>query len=131
MIKQKGVKVQFSVSGSSVTELGTFLLQSRDHTKSADKEEVRDGSGDVSSVVWYGHKEEATFVYVPSGTGSGTNLAVSLPDIGTDATVVDSNGYNPITGSWSVDDISTQGSNTGALRATAKLVRYYKIHGNS
>jgi hypothetical protein len=120
----KGVKIQFSVSGSGITEQGTFLLQSRDHQKKADKDESRAGNGSVAQVTWYNPMEEATFTYIPYGSGTGTNLAVALPNIGDTATVTDNNGYNPITGSWFVDDVSTQGSSTGALRVTTKLIKY-------
>ncbi len=128
MASFKNVRIQWGVSGSSCSALGTFFPQSRDHTKKSDKEEVRNGEGCIEQVTYYNKTEEATFVYVPKGSGTGGNLPVSLPEVGTTVTVADANGYDAITGSnWIIDELSTQGSNTGAMRETAKLVRYELI----
>jgi hypothetical protein len=122
----KGVKVNFGVS-SSLAAVGTFSLQSRDHTKKSDKEENRGSQGDVEQVTYYNQTEEATFTYIrKDGSASGGNLTISATvDPGTSVTVADANNYNVITGStWIVEEVSTQGSNTGALRETLRLMRY-------
>jgi hypothetical protein len=122
----KGVKVQWSVSGSTCATIGSWSLQGRDHSRTADLEENRNSEGEIEQVAVYNPTEEASFTFYRKESGSGGNMAIAaLTAAGTMVTIADANGYNAVTGSnWMVIDHSTQGSNTGVLKETLKLKKY-------
>jgi hypothetical protein len=126
----RGVGLHFGVNSTTAYVVsGTLRTQSRDHNLKAEKEQVRDGDGTTVGIVYYDPSEEATFEFIPTSSGvSGTlNPSNSLSAIGSMGTVTDS-VYTAIAGTnWIVDDVSTKGSNTSALRVTLKLIRFASV----
>jgi len=121
----KGVGVTWGTSSTTFsTGMGTFYLQSRDHSKKAENKSIKDGNGETRGKVFFDQTEEASFEYIPisSGTVNGS-LVPTIPAIGDLFTVSDSI-YTAIAGVYLVEDISTKSSNNGALKATVKLMKY-------
>jgi hypothetical protein len=101
-------------------------FQTRDHTYLSEKEVIRNGTGESVAKIYYDPTQEATFTYVATGASGGA-VSVTVPTIGDFATVTD-NGYTAIAATtWLVDEVSTAGSNTGAVRVTVKLTKYPSI----
>lgn len=120
----RGVGVNFGISSSLANITGAF--QTRDHSYRADNEVIANGGGDAVAKVYYNNSEEATFTYVATGTSGGA-VAVTVPTIGSLLTITD-NSYSAIAAtSWLVDDVSTAGSNNGAVRCTLRLTKYPNI----
>lgn len=121
----RGVGVCWGVGTTAVSTV-TGALQTRDHTLRADMDETRNGEGVVVQKTYYNPTEEASFEFVASGTNGGT-VTPTLPAIGSLLTVTDT-VYTPISGSaWLVDEVSTAGSNTSAVRITLRMTKYPNI----
>ena len=124
MATYRGIGVNFGISSSLANITGA--MQTRDHQYRSETEMVRNSYGDTVAKIYYDASEEATFSWIATGT-SGGSITVTLPTIGALLTVTDA-GYTQIAGTtWLVDDVSTAGSNTGAVKVTAKLSKYPNI----
>lgn len=118
-----GVGISWGVDSTVVGVNGAF--QSRDHTYSAESELIKDGGNTTVSKVYWDAKETAIFTYVAIQPGAYPNgdATVSIPYLAQFVTVYDGR-YPAINGNWLVDEISTQGSNTSAVRVSLTLSRY-------
>lgn len=69
---------------SAASILGTFL-QSEDHSKAADVESARNGTGDIATRGWYDQRDEATLEWIvvdetnQAGAITNTSLAQVIP----------------------------------------------------
>ena len=127
----KGVGCHWGVA-STTYSMTNGKLQSRDHSKKAATETIKDSDGVTISKIIFDPNEEATFEAVITGSaGTGTVVPV-LPAIG-DAVVVTDTVNFQISGSasgantWLVDDVSTKSSNSSAMRVTIKLSRFTNL----
>ena len=124
MPNYRGVGINFGISSSLASITGA--MQTRDHSYKSETEMIKNGGGDTVAKVYFDFSEEATFTYVATGASGGA-VTVTTGSIGALMTVTDST-YPAIAGtSWLVDDVSTAGSNTGAVKVTMKLSRYPNI----
>lgn len=127
----KGVGCHWGV-GSTTYTLTNGKLQTRDHGKKSEKESIKDADGVTVNVTYYDPNEEATFEVVTTGSAGTGNVIPVIPACGDVVTFTDA-VYTAISGSatgtnvWLVDDVSTKGSNTAALRVTVKCIRYTGI----
>lgn len=124
----RGLKVHWACGSSTITTgIGTFKLQSRDHSLNADTDMVQDATGYVVNKTYFNHTETATLDYVPTDTGSGGDLTPTIPALGNILTITDT-VYTAIAGTnWMVDGVNTKSSNTSAMRVTLNLTRYGNI----
>jgi len=125
-----GVGVNFGVSstGMSGSGIGTFKLQSNDHTKKAKTDDVMDGDGETVQRTVYDPSEEATFEYVISATTTaGAVTATTQAAVGTLVTVTDANDASIAATNWIVTDSTKKRSNTKAALVTLKLERFAGI----
>lgn len=119
-----GVGVNFGVSATTLTGtgIGTFKLQSSDHSKKAKIDDIQDGDGRTVQRSVYDEMEEATFEYVVFGTGlADAKAQTTIPDIGIIVAVADSADAAIAASNWLVVDVSKKRSNTGSARVTLKL----------
>jgi hypothetical protein len=122
-----GVGVHWGTSSTTSTTLGTLKLQSRDHEKKSEMEAVKDGDGITVGKIYYDQMDEATFEYIPTSSTVNGTLTPTLPAIG-DLISISDTTYTAIAGAtWICESVSTKSSNTSALRATVKLVKYQSI----
>ena len=133
----RGTNIEFGIKGTTLTGSligGTLKLQSRDHTRQSDADEVRDEEGIVVQKSYYNQNEAVQVEYVVTGgtgTDAGTLAAASLtiPTPGSRCTLANAR-YTLCDGSnWFVSEsgASTRGSNTGALRVTIPLEKFEGI----
>lgn len=72
--------------GITITGITGVLLQNADYSAEADKDEVRDGNGNIVSRNWYDPHLKATLEWVITGTGIAaaiTNTAIAALAPGT------------------------------------------------
>lgn len=128
-----GTPVNFGFTGTggiAITGLSGILLQSAEHSKRADCEEVRNGVGDVVVHGWYNIHDEAQLEWVVTGAGLAdaiTNTALQTP--GT-ILVITACASMPslIATTWEVQDgAKISGGNTNAKRITLPLKKYAGI----
>lgn len=125
-----GVGVNFGVAGTTAitgTGIGTFKLQTQKHSKSREKEVVKDGDGTDVQATLFNPTEEATFEYVVSAaTGAAAITATVIPDVGALVTVANGTQYPGIADTtWFVwDDPEISMSNVTAARVTLHLKRW-------
>ena len=122
----KNVGVHWGTS-STTTSIVSGQLQTRDHTKKADMEEIKNGDGNVVGKVYYNQTDDATFEWIPTSATVNGTLTVTLPAIGDKITVSDSIYADIAKTNWLVEEVSTKSSNTSCLKATAKLTAYPNI----
>ncbi len=125
-----GVGVNFGVAGTTAitgSGIGTFTLQSQNHSKSAEKDVIKDANGIDTQATIYNPTEEATFEYFCSGaTAAAAITATVIPAIGALVTVTNGSQYTPIGATtwfvWNDPVINT--TNTSAYRVTLHLKRW-------
>jgi hypothetical protein len=129
-----GVGVNFGVAGDAVTGvgIGTFKLQTQKHSKSREKDVVKDADGTDVQATLYNPTEEASFEYVVSGatTNDAVGTQTKIPEIGTKITVT-STKYAELAGTaWFVwNDPELSRSNTGDAKVTLHLKRWLGTDG--
>jgi hypothetical protein len=124
MATYRGIGVNFGISSSLANITGAF--QSRNHTFRAEMDTIKNGGGDTMAKVYYDQSEEASFTYVATGTSGGA-VTVTKPTIGALMTIEDTTYPAIAATNWLVDEVSTDGSNTAAVRVTLKLTKYPNI----
>ena len=116
-----GTNILWGVNSTvaTLTGLGALtLLESRDHSAEADKDEVRDVNGNVKTVTYYNKRDTASLRFAVAQT-----YVSFLPSIGATLAITDA-AYVPMGQTWIVDKVATQATNTKALMATLDLIRY-------
>lgn len=129
-----GVGINFGVPGTTITgaAIGTFTLQGYDHSKTRDKETVRDGSGTEVQATLYNPTEEATFEYVISAASAAAAItATTIPDPGAIVAVINSTDDAGIAGTtWFVwNDPVLTASNTKAKMVKLHLKQWKGTNG--
>lgn len=122
-----GTAVNFGFTGAggvAVTGLSGLLLQSAEHSKIADREEVRNGIGDPVMHGWHGQREVASLEWIV--TGSGLADAITNTTIQTPGTilVITACASMPslIATTWEVQSgAKVSGANVNAKRITLPL----------
>lgn len=126
-----GTPVNFGYSGANngitITNLsGKMLLQSADHSKTADVESARGGQGDILTRGWYDIHDEATLEWIISDAtnvaGALTNTTLTGVNPG-DFIVVTACANDPgLAGTWEVQSGSKiVGSNTTFKKLSCSL----------
>jgi hypothetical protein len=75
-----GIAVNFAYTGTNgitITGISGTLLQSADVSAEAEKEDVRDNSGDLAARSWYDQHLKATLEWIVKGTGLGNALTLT------------------------------------------------------
>jgi hypothetical protein len=110
---------------NTLTGLGVLTqLQSSDFGSKAQKDQIKDSSGNTSAVVYSDHEYSLKWDFVmTSGTNTGNLTVSSLPSIGSTLAVTDAS-FTPASTTWLVDDITVARGNTKAAMATLSLSRY-------
>ena len=110
---------------NTLTGLGVLTeLQSSDFGSKAQKDQIKDSTGNTSAVVYSDHEYSLKWDFVlTSSTNSGSLTVASLPAIGSTLAVTDAN-FSVATTTWLVDDITVSRGNTKAAMATISLSRY-------
>jgi len=117
-----GVGVQWAISSSVVGVTGS--IQTRDHEINAESEVIYNQQGEVIGKDYFTKSEAATFTFVVTGAASSATVSFTAPEIGTKLSIADPI-YTPIAHTtWLLDNVSTAGTNKGALRVTYKMSYY-------
>lgn len=118
-----GISINFGISSSLAGVTGVF--QTKDHSFNIEHELVRDGFGEFVQKTYFGTADEGTIEWIVTAAGGPDGKAVpTLPALGGMIVLTDTNDTSIAATTWLVDNVSTRGSNTTALRATAKLTKY-------
>lgn len=124
----KGIGCHWGV-GSTTYSLTNGKLQTRDHTRTDEKEIVKDEDGVSVGKIYYDPNETATLEVVITGSAGVGTVSPTLPAIGDAVTLTDT-VYTQVSGSatgtnvWLVTDVASRSSNTSAMRVTISLLRY-------
>lgn len=106
-------------TNQTLTGLGPLtLLEGREHSRQADKDETRDADGDVSAVAYYNENETVSLRFAIAQSS-----CTGLPSMGSTLTLVDTN-YTAVAAKWIVEKVNTTGTNTKAVMAAVDLQRY-------
>jgi hypothetical protein len=124
-----GTPVNFGFTGTNgitISGISGTLLQSADVSAEADKEEVRNGVGDIVSRGWFDQHYKAALEWVISGTGLA-NAITNTTLVGlTPGTIINITACasmpDLIASSWEVmSGAKTSGSNTVAKKFSVPL----------
>ncbi len=124
MAKYTGVGVNFGIDSSIGGVNGLF--QTREHSYTCNNEDVLDAGNTTVGKCYWDFKEIATFTYVAFQYANSPSINVDMPTLGGLAYVSD-NQYTNIAGTWIVENITTESSNSTAVRVKVTLARYPKI----
>lgn len=125
----QGVGIVFGFPGGptgTLTGLAAAItnIQSLDFSRKADKEEVRDGTGNVAGLAYYNHSDDATIDFIfSSGTATGSGTVTDVPSAGGLVTLTDTN-FPQLTKTLVCEDFTVSRGNTKALSAKVVLKRY-------
>jgi hypothetical protein len=113
--------------------LGTFMLQSADHSLNADVDENRDALGNVVQRTFYNQNEDATLEVLVIGTGVADAISkTTLPTVGSVISITACASYTALVATnWVVDSSSMKGGNTDAKKASFKLKRHAGVTAQS
>lgn len=111
---------------ATLTGLGSLSqIQGLDFSAKAQKDEVKDGTGNTSGVVYSDEVHNASLDFIMSNTATidGSMPISSVPSPGALITLVDSLMV-PMGKVWLLDDVNITRSNTKAAVAKLTLCRY-------
>lgn len=110
---------------ATLTGLGVMSqIQSLDFNSKAQKDQIKDGVGNTSAVVFSDHEYSNKIDFIPTSSSNAGNLTISsLPAIGATVALTDAS-FSVISATFMVDDISISRGNTKAAMATISLSRY-------
>lgn len=119
-----GTAIIWGVSASNLTGFtaavsGGYTVTGEDLSKSAEKEEIRDGNGEIKSVYIYSGKKELSLKCFPSGSSAS---ATSLPGVGDIVTVT--SGDADVSGNWICDSASKARKSDGIVEFDISLINY-------
>jgi hypothetical protein len=123
VVTVKGSGVHFGVGSTSCTAFGTCKIQSTSHNQSFSEDKIADESGFTVNRTGYDFMETATLTYFATGTTGASDVTPTLPALMSTCTIVDTK-YTQFAGSWIVDSVATQRTNTGALQVTVNISRH-------
>lgn len=126
-----GLAVNFGFTGTNgitITGISGTLLQNVDYSAEADKEEVRDGGGNIVSRNWYDPHLKCSLEWIISGTGIANAIANTTTTPIAPGTIIvitacaslpDLVGTN-----WEVmSGVAIKGGNTNSKRCTVPVER--------
>jgi hypothetical protein len=125
MATNLGTAVNFGFTGTNgITGLATGqLLQSVDHTRQADVEDIRDADGDVAARVFYNPNDALTLEVIVTGTGLAA--AITNTTLQTAGTIISitacASAPDLVATNWVVESARLAGSNVDAKRITLQL----------
>lgn len=127
--------MSFGVAGTTGitgTGIGTFKLQTQKHSKSREKDVVKDADGTDVQATLYNPTQEATFDYVVAAANqAAVPAATIIPEPGALVTVANAAQYPAIADTtwfvWNDPEISF--SNTTAAKVTLHLKRWLGTGG--
>jgi len=108
-----------NLTGFSAAVSGGYTVTGEDLTKESDKEEIRDGNGEVKTTYYYNGRKTLSVKCFPSG---GSASATSLPGAGDTVTVT--SGDADITGDWVCDSASKARKQDGIVEFDLSLINY-------
>ncbi len=122
-----GIGILWGFPGAAtqtLTGLGVMSqLQTMEFTRKAEREKIKDGTGNTSARCYSDHEDGAVIDFIPtSGTNTGTLTVASLPSVGSTLTFTDAQ-FTPITAIFCLDDLSVSRANTKAMMAKLTVSR--------
>ena len=111
---------------ATLTGLGSLSqIQSLDFSAKAQKDQIKDGNGNTSGIVYSDEEHSASLDFILSNTATidGSMPVSSVPSPGALITLVDSI-MTPMGKTWVLDDVSMVRSITKAATAKLTLSRY-------
>ena len=120
----KGTAIIWGVSSTNLTGFtaavsGGYTVTGEDLGKEADKEEIRDGDGEIKSVYIYNGRKTLSLKCYPSGASAD---ATSLPGVGDIVTVT--SGDSDVSGNWICDSASKARKQDGIVEFDISLINY-------
>ena len=120
----KGTAIIWGVSATNLTGFtasvsGGYTITGEDLGKEADKEEIRDRSGEIKTVYLYNGRKTLSIKCYPSGASAS---ATSLPGIGDKVAVASNDG--DIVGNWMCDSASKSRKQDGVVEFDLGLISY-------
>ncbi len=129
MATVNGTPVNFAFTGTggiTITGLSGVLLQSEEITASAEKEDVRNGVGDIVAHAWFDQHYKAVLEWTITGTSLAAAIVNSALSALTPGTIIAITACTSVpelvATNWEVMDGARQfGSNTNAKRISVPL----------
>lgn len=120
----KGTSIVWGVSATNLTGFtaavsGGYTITGEDLNKESDKEEIRNGNGEITTAYYYNGRKTLSLKCYPSGSSAS---ATSLP--GTGDTVTVTSGDSDISGSWLCDSASKSRKQDGIVEFDLSLISY-------
>ncbi len=131
-----GTAVNFGFTGTdgiTISGISGTLLQTADNANMADKEETRNGVGDIVTRGWYDQHQAAQLEWVVSGSGIAaaiTNSAISGLTPGTMISITTCLSMPSLVATWEVQSgAKVSGSNTTSKKISISIEKRAGITG--
>ena len=127
MAVTKGTAIAWGVSTTNLTGFsaavsGGQFITSEDITREADKEEIRNGVGEIVSVYFYNGRVTLSLKAYPAGAAGST---IAYPGIGDEVTVTSTD--SDINGEWICDGASKARKQDGIVEFDISLIKYDSV----
>ena len=108
---------------STAIATGTVSVTGEDFAREADKHEIRDANGSISTIYYYNQRSTLSLKVYPSGSSADAD---SLPALGEKVTITASGDSN-IAGDWICDSVSKSRKVDGIVEFDLGLTSYTAI----
>jgi hypothetical protein len=114
-----------TTTGATLTGFSPVTqIQGLEYSRKAQKDQVKDNTGNTSMVAYSDHEDNFSIDFVPNaGTNTGTLTVTALPSPGTTLAFTDTN-FTVMTATFIVDEVSVSRANNKAMMAKLSLSRY-------
>ena len=112
-----------NMTGFTAAVSGAYTFTGEDFASEADKVELKNGNGEITSVYWYNGRSTLSLKCYPSGASAS---ATALPTIGEKVTVTCA-GDSMIAGDWICDSVSKSKKQDGVVEFDIGLIYYDNI----
>lgn len=137
MAQINGTPVNFGFTGTNgivITEIAGTLLQSADNSNMAEKEEARDGIGNIVTRGWYDPHQASTLEWVVTDAtnkaGAITNTAIASIVPGSFINITTCASMPELVAKWEVQSgVKVSGSNTTSKKMSITIEKRAGITG--
>ena len=108
-----------NLTGFTAAVSGGYTITGEDLSREADKEEIRDSNGEITTAYYYNGRKTLSLKCYPSGSSAS---ATSLPGVGDTVTVASTD--SDLNGNWISESASKARAQDGIVEFDISLINY-------
>ena len=119
---KSSVGIRWGLQGVASTTWTNAIMQSTDSEVKAEESEIKNSVGETVALYLYNKTREVSFTFYVGGASNSTASAIEAPAVGDVITV--SGGSNVSGSAWIAKSVSTNSTNTDAVKIVVKATEY-------